>query len=171
MKKLNYDTIKKFTGEGRYTVSTPLKYFADSIENYIKEYGLQLNPDFQRGHVWTEQQQIAFVEYILRGGKMQPIRFNHEGWMNSFKGEMVCVDGLQRVTALMKFLKNDLGVFGGHLMSDIENLPALSIDIPITVNDLKTRKEVLQWYIELNDGGTPHTTEEINKVKQLLKKA
>ena len=29
-----------------------------------EEMGLELNPDFQRGHVWTEQQQIAFLEYL-----------------------------------------------------------------------------------------------------------
>ena len=27
---------------------------------------LDLDPDFQRGYVWTEAQQIAYVEYILR---------------------------------------------------------------------------------------------------------
>ena len=31
--------------------------------------GLQFNPDFQRGHVWTEGQQIAFMEFLLKGGK------------------------------------------------------------------------------------------------------
>ena len=40
----------------------------------------------------------------------------------------------------------------------------------INVNDLPTRKNVLQWYIEHNAGGTIHTEEEINRVKELLKK-
>jgi hypothetical protein len=40
-----------------------------------------------------------------------------------------------------------------------------------TLLALKTKQEVLQWYIELNEGGTPHTEEEINRVKELIKTA
>lgn len=31
-------------------------------------------------------------------------------------------------------------------------------------------KDVLQWYIEMNEGGTPHTKEEIQKVKDMVAK-
>ena len=40
----------------------------------------------------------------------------------------------------------------------------------LNINNLKTKKEVLSQYIEMNEGGTPHTKEEIDKVKELLKK-
>ena len=38
----------------------------------------------------------------------------------------------------------------------------------LNVNDLKSEREVLQWYIDMNVGGTPHTTEEIERVKKLI---
>ena len=38
----------------------------------------------------------------------------------------------------------------------------------VYINNLKTKNEVLQWYIEMNDGGTPHTKEEIDRVKQMM---
>lgn len=34
------------------------------------------------------------------------------------------------------------------------------------MNDLKTEKEVLQWYIDMNSGGTPHSNMEIERVKE-----
>ena len=40
--------------------------------------------------------------------------------------------------------------------------------IKLNVNDLKTEREVLQWYVDMNAGGTPHTTEEIDRVKKLI---
>ena len=40
----------------------------------------------------------------------------------------------------------------------------------LNVNDLKFEKEVLQWYIDMNAGGTPHTAEEIFRVKKLIDK-
>ena len=55
--------------ESHYAVDYPLPYFVRWIAEEEKEEGLQLNPDFQRGHVWTEPQQIAYVEFLLRGGK------------------------------------------------------------------------------------------------------
>ncbi len=171
MKRLDIKSIPKYTSDGNYTVDIPLDYLPEKIENYIKRYALNMNPDFQRGHVWTEEQQIAFVEFVLRGGKTQPIRFNHYSWgtfrNNPEVDEMVCVDGLQRTTALLKFQNDELEVFGGYKRSQIDNLN-LSNDIQITVNNLKTRKEVLQWYIDLNAGGTVHTEDDIEKVKILL---
>lgn len=38
----------------------------------------------------------------------------------------------------------------------------------LNVNNLKTEKEVLQWYIDMNVGGTPHTLEEIERVKKMI---
>ena len=51
---------------GSYQVCCPLPSLVKFIEDEVSEMGLQLNPDFQRGHVWTEEQQIAWIEYHLR---------------------------------------------------------------------------------------------------------
>ncbi len=168
--RLDFGTIKKFTHQGNYCVSTDLRDFKYTIDRYIEKYDLQMNPDFQRGHVWTVEQQIKFIEFLLKGGKTDPVQFNHTEWMsnNMSEGEMVCVDGLQRSTAIIKFLDDELPIFGGYTISQIDNLKIFDVSLQISVNNLKTRKEVLQWYIELNDGGTPHTTEEISKVKKMV---
>lgn len=51
-----------------YSCDIGLKYFSDYIEELVSECNLKLNPDFQRGCVWTEQQQVDYIEYVLRGG-------------------------------------------------------------------------------------------------------
>ena len=80
------------------------------------------------------------------------------------------MDGLQRITAIKKFYHNEIKAFS-HYYSEFEGkLPFLKYSIPVNVNNLKTREEVLKWYIELNSGGTPHTVEEIEKVRDLLRK-
>ena len=167
---MKVEDIKLLTGEGRYRVDVPLGHLVDKVDKWIEEMNLQLNPDFQRGHVWTLPQQIAFVEFILRNGKTSPIQFNHPNWMGNFKGEFVCVDGLQRLTAIIKFCKNELPVFGGVYLKDFDDADLIlrRYDIAIRINDLKTRKEVLNWYLELNSGGTPHSEEEITKVQKML---
>ena len=36
------------------------------------------------------------------------------------------------------------------------------------VNNLQTKKEVLQWYVDMNAGGTPHTNDEIERVRRMI---
>lgn len=172
MDRLDIKTIKKYTSNGSYHVVYSLDFFKEKIEKWQKDQNLQLNPDFQRGHVWTENQQILFIEHILKLGdnlsRTPPIFFNHPGWMNSWEGEFVCVDGLQRITAILKFLNAELKIFGGYTINQIDNLNLYNYNIPVSINNLKTKAEVLTWYIELNSGGTVHTDEEINKVRKLL---
>ena len=164
---MKFRDLPKFTRVGSYQVNVPFDSLLDHLDRY--DNGLsnfQLNPDFQRGYVWTEAQQIAFVEYLLKGGKAhRTIYFNHPNWMGSFKGDFVCVDGLQRITACVRFIKNEIKVFGKYYCKDFEDKLPYDIDLIFNINNLKTKKEVLQWYLEMNTGGTVHTEAEINKVK------
>ena len=148
----------------------PLKYLKQRIEEWIAEDRLQLNPDFQRGHVWTEEQQVNYIEFLLKGGQSsRVIYFNHPGWMTGFKGDFVCVDGLQRLTAVIRFLGNEIKVFGCYYKDFEGNMPN-DLDLLFNVNNLKTKKEVLKWYLEMNSSGTIHTDDELNKVKNMLSK-
>lgn len=167
---MKFRDIEKLTRVGSYQVNMPLIYFESWIKKSIEDGGLILNPDFQRGHIWNEKQQIAYIEFLLRGGKSGRILyFNCPDWSaGGREGEFVCVDGLQRTTAILKFLNNEIPAFGVYYKDYEDKLP-IDIDVLINVNELQTKKEVLKWYIEMNDGGTPHTESEINKVRDMLK--
>jgi len=164
---MKFRDIPQLTRIGSYQVNVSLRYLLNTLESY-EEYGLQYNPDFQRGHVWTEQQQIAFMEFLFKDGNTgRIIYFNHPGWMRKWEGEFVVVDGLQRLTACKRFLNNEIPIFGYYLNQFEDKIP-MDVDLIFNVNNLKTRKEVLQWYIEFNSGGTVHTEEELNRVRKLL---
>ena len=62
--------IKKFiSDEYGYEINIGFSYIEKALEDYVENYKLDLNPDFQRGHVWTEEQQTAYMEFLLKGGK------------------------------------------------------------------------------------------------------
>ena len=165
--------IKRFTISRGYRVSVSWDDLVDHLARY-QDMGLQMNPDFQRGHVWTERQQVAYVEYALRcgvGGR--EIFFNHPDWLGDSKrgGDFVLVDGLQRLTSILKFLNNDLPVFGGNFYRDYtDSLSWVDHVFYFNVNNLKTREEVLTWYLEMNSGGVVHSEEELERVRLLKKK-
>jgi hypothetical protein len=42
--------------------------------------------------------------------------------------------------------------------------------LKMQVNNLQTRKEVLTWHLQTNDGGVVHSAEELERVRGLLAK-
>ncbi len=65
VKITQFRDIPQFTDIGHYAVDYPIDRLISFLEDEIRDYGLQLNPEFQRGHVWTRKQQIAYVEFLL----------------------------------------------------------------------------------------------------------
>lgn len=177
-KILFVNEIKTFTKESNYKVDIPLEYLKQTLERYSED-NLNLEPDFQRAHVWTKQQQIAFMEYMLKEGRINPIYFNHPNWMNfnsDEKVEFVIVDGKQRLKAAIDFLDDKFRVFKdldeedkGFFYSELSRVPS-TLSFNFQINTLKTKKEVLQWYLDLNTGGTQHKKAELEKVRTLLQK-
>lgn len=171
-----FKDIPKFVSDGNWQCDFTLDDALEWVDKEVKESGLVLNPEFQRGHVWTEEQQIKWVEYFLRGGKSGTVIYlNNPFWRGCAKPksnaytDYVCVDGLQRLTAARRFVNNEIRVFGSYFREYEDKMRVGGNTLKINVNDLKTEKEVLQWYIDINAGGTPHTKEEIDKVRLLLK--
>ncbi len=170
--------IPQLTSYGHYRIDVSWDYLPTQLDSWqeYKEQPLNLDPDFQRAHVWTEQQQIDYIEFCLRGGQgSNEILFNCPGWMHSFKpqegeesNEFVLVDGKQRIQAALQFLNDKITAFGYKFSDYKDKLNMLRPSFSFRVNDLETRAEVLQWYLEINTGGIVHKEEEINKVRKLL---
>ena len=166
--------IPKFIQESNYEPTFSFGSIERELKKYEEDYALELNPDFQRGHVWTEEQQIAYVEFLLKGGKTANVIYFNCPYFPECKEDddemdMVCVDGLQRITALRRFLNNEIKVFD-HYLNEFEdaNILKRKYSIRFNINNLKTRREVLKWYLDFNTGGTIHSKTEIERVKQLL---
>lgn len=172
-KYTRFQDIPKFTREASYAVDYPLDYLVRWLDEEEREMGLQLCPPFQRGHVWTEEQQRRYIEFFLRGGKTgRDLYFNCPNWHRQVpKGaynDYVCVDGLQRITAIRRFINNELAVFGSFFREYTDTFRMATDTMRVHINDLKTEREVLQWYIDMNAGGTPHSDTEIERVRKLM---
>lgn len=61
---MKFTDIRQFTRSGSYQIDVLIDYLLKTLDGYKKHDNLQMNPDFQRGNVWTEEQQIKYVESI-----------------------------------------------------------------------------------------------------------
>lgn len=140
------------------------RYYARTVT----EYHLNVSPDFQRGYVWTPEQKVRYVEFILQGGATgHDIYTNCPDWDAGGRTDYVLVDGKQRLDAVLGFLNNEFPVFGGNFRRDYTDWIRHHARFKWHVNTLATRDEVLQWYIDLNSGGTVHSDEEIDRVRAM----
>lgn len=173
-KYTSFKDIRKLTLPGNYDVNYALTSLPRFILEQQEEAGLQLNPDFQRGHVWSETQQIAFVEFLLRDGRSgRDLYFNCPSWMRAVKpgayNDFVCVDGLQRITAISRFIGNEIQAFGSYFSEYSDPRMLVGNTMRININNLDSKEKVLRWYLEMNSGGTPHSENEIKRVSEMLR--
>ena len=144
-----------------------LEWFTERYNQTIEEI---LNPEFQRGHVWTEEQQISYIEYILKGGKTgKEVYFNCKSWVTGEESPIYCIDGLQRITAVRRFMNNEIPVFGNIFLKDTTGVHSMHQSFSVHVLDFKKESEMLQWYIDMNSCGVVHSKEELDKVRNMIK--
>lgn len=157
-----------------YEVLANLGYLARMVADHVDDYGLDLDPDFQRGHVWTPTQRTLFMEHMLQGGEGGMVLcFNHCNWNGMPKpgvDRYEILDGKQRLTSALMFLRGEVTVFGGKVFGDFEDRPQLGMGFKWRLFALPTRADVLRYYLSMNAGGTPHSAAEIERVRGLLKK-
>ena len=159
--------MRTLTRSPNYRINLEWERLQDAIYRYTNVYKFDMNPDFQRGHVWTKEQQVKYVEFVLSGGESsKDIYCNCPGWMGD-SGQMVLVDGKQRITAALKYINNEIKAFGLYRFEINKRLPSWA-EFIWHVNDLPHKHQVLTWYLEMNSGGTPHTQEELDSVRKLL---
>jgi hypothetical protein len=171
VKFTRFQDIPKVTRSAGYAIDISLRSLPHTLVHYVENYSLQMSPDFQRGYVWTLEQKQRYTTHLLRcGAAGRDIYFNCVGW-NGLKelGEFVLVDGKQRLDALIGFLSNDFPVFGSYYREFTDRLPLGEAGLRFHINDLATRAECLQWYLDLNTGGTVHSATELDMVAELMR--
>jgi hypothetical protein len=167
--------------QARYEVDTHFNFVERMLETLDKDYGgLELIPDYQRGHVWSPEQQVHFIENVMRGAVATSgltIQFNCPNFERRAVSPerdlpvgIQCVDGLQRLTAVRRFMADELRPFGLALndLRGTEYDPTrMTFRLRIAVFNFERKVELLDHYLALNAGGTPHAESEIARVRAM----
>jgi hypothetical protein len=158
----------------RYEIDVSWMHLERGLKDIAGEGEIRLDPDYQRAHVWTSQQQIDYVEFQLSGGDVsRTLVFNAPFWDRisevPFEDQYVeLLDGKQRLEAVRAFLRGDIAVFGQKFDEFEGPFPTMNYRFRFHVCCLETRVEVLELYLKINAGGTPHSQQELDRVRGLL---
>ncbi len=118
----------------------------------IKKQRFILNPDFQRGFVWTVQKQSRLIESCLMRIPL-PVFYMAE----AEDGRIIVVDGLQRLTTFIRYLNDEfrLSKLGDGKEDDPSDNPLLGkkfSDLPV---NLQERVEDTQLTLYILDAKAP----------------
>jgi len=166
--------------------SSPCDYGVDSLAKMVngeslEDDGWDLNPDYQRQAVWTDGQASRFIGHLISEGPVPAIFVQrYETDKNAPEGSeywklpVEVIDGQQRIRAVLRWVRGEIKaeMEDGQLVSyeDLNEIERRGLpNMRIHYVDL-SREEILKFYIRLNRGGTIHTDEEIERVRELLAK-
>ena len=142
------------------------------LHGLVQDGEFSLDPDYQRGRVWTSEQQKDYLGFLLEGGRAPEIV------VRELPNRYEVVDGKQRCSAILSWWANEvparLSEEHGHREIWASDLSAAELAV-VKGDHMRVRaiivrldrKETLALYIRLNRGGTPHTEQEIERVRAL----
>ena len=120
---------------------------------------LELRPDFQRNEVWSKAAQIMLIDTIIKGIPIPKIYI--KSIIRNGNTYRVVIDGQQRLTAILKFVKNELALkkpyVGEHQDKKFSELPP------------EIQNQILRYKIDINEIFNP-TDEEIRDLYSRVNK-
>jgi len=90
---------------------------------YEERETVKLDPEFQRGDVWSRKQQSELIESILMGIPLPVMYFAEDKF-----GNLQVIDGRQRLTALFKFLNNEFNISSSPILGYLKSKKFKDLD-------------------------------------------
>ncbi len=155
-----------------------LRSCADILRMVTKQQ-LKIDPDFQRQSIWTEAAQTRFIDSLIKQLPIPSMSIS----LDYKTDKRLVVDGLQRISTIIKFLKEDTDwrlsnledidprIKGKTVQEIKQDYPELysrveNLSLPITVIRFDSSKPKHMDYLftifhRLNTGGTRLNNQEI----------
>ncbi|MDK7870725.1 DUF262 domain-containing protein [Micrococcus luteus] len=144
--------------------STPQTYTIADVIKWQEDGELTLNPDFQRGSVWSSPAKSYLIDSILRGYPIPKILIRTSVDRNTRRTKRDVVDGQQRLRTIISFaldefiLGNKAGEFQGSRYADLEpDLQDAFLAYKLTLEQLinASDEDVLEVFARLNSNAVP----------------
>ncbi len=181
----------------------PLEHHNLGIVNKLAEFyiaeadsgSLTLDPPYQRGDVWTDDQRIALVRSWMQGVPIGAVIINdrtgRDGeWFTDTDATLwAVIDGKQRVTTALRWFAGELAVPASWFRPIFLESTTATADGPYTTYPmltkvgrrwcrnhfllptcevfLRTVEEEAAIYQLVNGGGTPHTAGDLDKAARV----
>jgi hypothetical protein len=145
------------------------------IEDIMEKFNNMKIPEWQRNYVWTDEQASRLIQSILLNLPVSSLVINYIFDYNNKDNHLVLIDGLQRLTSIKRFVNNEFSLVGvkqellGLTNKDIDLMKTIKWKtIPVIDPKLQTEREMIEFFITINESGTVMSKEHLDSVKKLV---
>jgi hypothetical protein len=136
---------------------------------YYRNAGLDLNPDYQRGLVWTEEQKVALIDSMFKNIDIGKFTIIRRPFRENRKHYYEMLDGKQRLQAIMDFFECRFK-YKGKTYNDLHWRDRLHIE-HYTINWAETEpltdEQKYRYFLKLNVSGVPMPEKHLDKVRKM----
>ena len=129
--KFNLDVLQKKARE-RTVKTQDIEYDLETLLKRVQSNVIKLDPDYQRRHRWTDETSSRLIESLILNIPVPTIFISQDIDVDDENDPGVArytvIDGQQRLTAIVRFLENDLALEGLQALSELNG--ALRRDLP-----------------------------------------
>jgi hypothetical protein len=155
---------RNLLGMDRYT-STHLS----GLLNKALYFGTDANPDYQRGYVWSEEDEVRLIDSLFQGRDIGKFVFVKYPWP---RNDDEVLDGKQRLNTLVRFITNQFkykGLYWNQIgkfdRDQFENRIVQYVEID--GKDL-TEADKLEIFLSVNAAGVPQSEDHLTAVRAKL---
>jgi len=135
-----------------------------------------LNPDYQRGLVWDEENKTLLLNSIFNNieiGKFSFIKLNYIlptfDWDKGIFYEIL--DGKQRLSVIKDFFE-DKFIYKGYTFSQLSSKDRYKfLNTPIVIcefDEPENRKDIYEYFVKLNTTGKPIEKGHLEKILKMI---
>lgn len=118
-------------------------------------------PSWQRGLVWTQDQNIKLIESLWLGLNIGTYTFNRAGYGGKY--DNLLIDGQQRMWALQCYLSDEFAVFG-YRWSEVTEVDRRGFEMSrhfhCYITESEDEEYLRSYYNMMNFGGVAHKESE-----------
>ncbi len=157
--------------------NTRINYMQQTIYSLlVRAYqaGVDMNPEYQREHVWSMEDKINLIESIMCNidiGKFVFVERSNKESNEKGTGYYEILDGKQRLSAILEF-HQDRFSYKGKVFSTLHGRDRAHFDcFAVSVAELSnlSPEQRLQTFVRLNTAGRIMDKEHLDKVKKMIK--
>jgi hypothetical protein len=132
-------------------------------------FGIDMNPDYQRGYVWDLEDKLKLIDTIFKDGKIGLFVLNKLPYKDVGPSAEI-VDGKQRLTAIIEFME-DKFVYQGYKWSELhfgdrEKLNSHLVELA-ELNEAN-KETILKTFLKINRTGKPMDPSHLDKIEKML---
>jgi hypothetical protein len=149
-----------------------INYFQTSLEGVISKFygpGVDLDPPYQRGIVWKDEQRQALMDSIFMYADIGKFVFAQRNF--GFDGPLYeIIDGKQRFVSLMDYMENRWP-WRGKYYYDLHRHDQCHIDnylVPVAEMREPSMAQKLKVFLRVNVTGVPMETSHLDRIKRML---